>query len=99
MVEAAGIEPASASFRQQGLHAYSAIGLILSYPAVRENLRPALCYFSNQTQGASSNDLVFATPGAESTSTTQAEGITLVFKQLMRSCCFLQLKFTVHFTS
>jgi hypothetical protein len=91
MVEAAGIEPASASLRQQGLHAYSAIDLILSYPAVREDLRPALYYFRNQTQGASSNDLVFATPGTESTSTTQAEGITLVFKQLMRSCRYLQL--------
>jgi hypothetical protein len=50
-----------------------------------------LYYFRNQTQGASSNDLVFATPGTESTSTTQAEGITLVFKQLMRSCRYLQL--------
>ena len=38
LVEAAGIEPASASPPLRGLHAYSVINLITGYPTGRENL-------------------------------------------------------------
>ena len=37
MVEAAGIEPASARLHQQGLHAYTVFNLVKSYPTVRED--------------------------------------------------------------
>ena len=41
LVEAAGIEPASASPPLRGLHAYSVFNLIAGYPTGRENLKPA----------------------------------------------------------
>ena len=40
LVEAAGIEPASASPTSQALHAYSAFNLTLGYPADGEDLKP-----------------------------------------------------------
>jgi len=40
MVEAAGIEPASASPPLRGLHAYSVFNLIAGYPTGRENQQP-----------------------------------------------------------
>jgi len=40
VVEAAGIEPASASPTSQDLHAYSAFNLALGYPAEKEDLKP-----------------------------------------------------------
>ena len=40
VVEAAGIEPASASPPLRGLHAYSVFSLAAGYPTGRENLQP-----------------------------------------------------------
>jgi len=39
-VEAAGIEPASASPLPRGLHAYTVFNLAVSYPTGRENRQP-----------------------------------------------------------
>ena len=96
MVEAAGIEPASASPLPQGLHAYTAFDLTLSYPAGGENSEPVWLSFSVQAPDAPSRELVWMTPGSGRTSTNRAEGTKLVFKQLERSCrrwqlCGLQL--------
>jgi len=41
LVEAAGIEPASASPPLRALHAYSVFDLIAGYPTGREDLKPA----------------------------------------------------------
>ena len=46
LVEAAGIEPASASPPLRGLHAYSVFNLIAGYPTGREDLKPAQLGFN-----------------------------------------------------
>ena len=45
-MEAAGIEPASASPPLRGLHAYSVFNLIAGYPTGREDLKPAQLGFN-----------------------------------------------------
>ena len=46
LVEAAGIEPASASPPLRGLHAYSVFDLIAGYPTGREGLKPVQLGFN-----------------------------------------------------
>ncbi len=93
MVEAAGIEPASASDPLQALHVYSVFNLTESYPTGRENSQPVQLSFSVQALDSPFRDLVRMTPGTGRTSTCRAEGFSLCFKQLERSCLRLQLYF------
>ena len=91
LVEAAGIEPASASDPLQALHVYSVFNLAESYPTGRENSQPVWLGFSVQAPDGPFRDLVWMTPGTGRTSTYRAEGTSLVFKQLGRSCRRWQL--------
>ena len=74
MVEAAGIEPASANPLPSGLHAYSVINLTACYPTGRENRQPAQLGFNDQTLNMSSRDPVIDDPRFGRTETNLAEG-------------------------
>jgi hypothetical protein len=58
MVEAAGIEPASASDSLSALHAYPPINLIRGYPVGRENQRRSWISFNGSTPGVLNRDPV-----------------------------------------
>ena len=51
LVEAAGIEPASASPPLRGLHAYSVFNLITGYPTGREDRQPVQQRFNGSDPG------------------------------------------------
>ena len=91
MVEAAGIEPASENTPPSVLHAYPVINLTNRYPTGRKNDWRSRISFNGSTPGALHRDLVITTPVTECTSTAQADGTTLVIKQLVRSCLRWQL--------
>ena len=93
-MEAAGIEPASASPPLRGLHAYTVFNLITGYPTGREDLYNQLSKEFNgldpehvRHRGLVSDDSW--NPAAQARS--RAEGARLVFKQLVRSCRRWQL--------
>jgi len=63
LVEAAGIEPASASTPPRDLHAYFVFNLTCGYPTNEENHKPAQLGFNVRALNMPSRDLVNMTPG------------------------------------
>jgi len=76
LVEAAGIEPASASPPLRGLHAYSVFNLVAGYPTGREDLKPVQLGFNgSDPEHALAAVLCRWLLWSDRTSTNRAEGI------------------------
>jgi len=63
LVEAAGIEPASASTPPRGLHACFVINLTCGCPTNEEDRKPAQLGFNVRALNIPSRDLAYMTPG------------------------------------